>query len=116
MAKTNSKTVKRVVRHRRIRAKISGTSSVPRLSIFKSNKFIYAQLIDDEAGKTLASSSGMTIKAKNKTEQAVKVGEDLAKKAAEKNIKKVVFDRGGFIYTGRVKAIADAARNAGLSF
>jgi large subunit ribosomal protein L18 len=103
-------------RRNRIRARISGTKSMPRFSVFKSNKYIYAQLIDDESGKTLVASNGSKVKAKNKSEQAKKVGEDLAKQAAAKKIKKVVFDRGGFIYTGRVRAVAEGAREAGLKF
>ena len=89
---------------------------MPRLSVFKSNKYIYAQLIDDEAGRTLVSESGAGVKAKGKTEQAKKVGEALAKRAIEKKIRKVVFDRGGFIYTGRVKALSEGARAGGLKF
>ncbi len=89
---------------------------MPRLSVFKSNKYIYAQLIDDENGKTLASFSSAKIKVKGKIEQAKKVGEELAKVAQEKNIKTAVFDRGGFIYTGRVKALAEGAREGGLKF
>ena len=116
MSKTSEKVIKREVRRRRIRSKVSGSFSMPRLSVFKSNKFIYAQLIDDVSKKTLVSSEGSKVKAKNKTEQAKKVGEDLAKKALEKKIKKVVFDRGGYIYTGRVRALADACREAGLEF
>lgn len=113
---TSEKTIKRKVRQIRIRAKISGTSEKPRLSVFKSNKYIYAQLIDDAKGTTLASSEGKLVKAKNKTEQAKLVGADIAKKAGEKKIKEVVFDRGGYIYTGRVKALAESAREAGLKF
>ncbi len=111
-----SKLQQRDRRRKRIRAKVSGTKSMPRLSVFKSNKYVYAQLIDDESGKTLASSSSVKIKAKGKLLQAKKVGEDLAKKAQEHKIKKVVFDRGGFIYTGRVKALAEGAREGGLKF
>ena len=114
--KTSPKTIKRQVRKRRIRAKISGTSDMPRLSVFKSNKFIYAQIIDDESSKTLASASGKMLKAKGKTSQAVVVGEEIAKQAKAKGITKVAFDRGGYIYTGRVKALADAARDGGLKF
>jgi large subunit ribosomal protein L18 len=114
--KTSPKTIKRQVRKNRIRAKVSGTSVMPRLSIFKSNKFIYAQLIDDASGSTLASSSGKMLKAKTKGDQAVAVGSDIAKKAKDLKIAKVVFDRGGYIYTGKVKAVADAARAEGLKF
>lgn len=111
-----TKIEKRNTRRKRIRAKISGTKEMPRLSVFKSNKYVYAQLIDDEMGKTLVSASSAKISAKGKLVQAKKVGEDLAKKAIEQKIKKVVFDRGGFIYTGRVKALAEGAREAGLKF
>jgi len=113
---TAIKTIKRKVRQARIRAKISGTSEVPRLSVFKSNKFIYAQLIDDKKGTTLVASSGKEIKAKTKTEQAMRVGEDIAKKAEGKKITMIVLDRSGYIYTGRVTALAEAAREAGLKF
>ncbi|HZS43323.1 MAG TPA: 50S ribosomal protein L18 [Candidatus Paceibacterota bacterium] len=111
-----TKTEQRNRRRKRIRAKVSGTKSMPRLSVFKSNKYIYAQLIDDEGGKTLATSSSMKVKGKGKTEQARKVGEDLAKKAEAQKIKKAVFDRGGFVYTGRVRALAEGAREGGLKF
>lgn len=110
------KTIKREVRRRRIRSKVSGTETRPRLSVFKSNNFVYAQLIDDTKGTTIVSSNGKSQKAKNKTEQAVVVGKDIASQALAKGIKKVVFDRGGYIFTGRVKAVADAAREAGLEF
>jgi large subunit ribosomal protein L18 len=94
-------------RHKRIRAKISGTAEKPRLSVFKSNRYIYAQLIDDEKGATLAATSGT---------DGTKVGTDLAKKALAANISKVVFDRGGYLYAGKIKAIADGARAGGLQF
>lgn len=113
---TAPKTVKRQVRKNRIRAKVSGTKDMPRLSVFKSNKYIYAQLIDDEIGKTIAEASGKTLKVGKKGDQAVAVGSEIAKKAKEKGVTKVVFDRGGYIYTGRVRALADAAREGGLKF
>jgi large subunit ribosomal protein L18 len=113
---TKIKTIKRIVRRRRIRSKLSGTGDRPRLAIFKSNKYIYAQLIDDSKGATILSSSGNGLKAKTKTEQAQMVGKDIASKALKGNIKKVVFDRGGYIYTGRIKAVADSAREGGLEF
>lgn len=94
-------------KRKKIRAKISGTALKPRLSVFKSNAALYAQLIDDVAGKTLAASKGT---------DATKVGTEIAKLATGKSIKKVVFDRGGYIYTGKVKALADAARSGGLEF
>lgn len=102
-------------RRKRIRAKVSGTSERPRLSVYKSNAYMYAQVIDDTKGLTLAAASSMDVKG-NKTEAAAKVGAELAKLAKAKGITKVVFDRGGFIYTGRVQALADAAREAGLEF
>ncbi len=111
-----SKIEKRNTRRKRIRAKISGTYAMPRLSVFKSNKYIYAQLIDDEAGKTLVAYSSVAVKGKGKTDQAKKVGQEIAKKAETLKIKKAVFDRGGFIYTGRVKALAEGAREGGLKF
>ncbi len=111
------KALKRLKIKRRIRSKISGDAQKPRLSVFRSNKQIYAQIIDDRAGKTLASASslGMTEKAAKK-EQAAKVGELLAKNAQAAGIAEVVFDRNGYLYHGRVKELADAARNGGLKF
>lgn len=102
----------RTRRHARIRAKVAGTAERPRLAIFLSNTAVYAQVIDDDKGVTLASASK---KAKN-TLTAKEVGEKVAKAAKEKGITKVVFDRGGFGYSARVKALADAAREAGLEF
>lgn len=98
----------------RIRAKISGTTSIPRLAVFKSLRYIYAQLIDDENGKTLASAKSDI--SKKKTEEAKKVGKEIADKAKKLGLKRVAFDRGGFIYTGRVRALAESAREAGLQF
>ena len=112
----------RQARHRRIRKKISGTSLRPRLAVFRSARHIYAQAIDDSAGSTLAASSTLTIqKSLKKTytgnkEAAKAVGADVAKKLIEKSISTVVFDRGGFVYHGRVQALADGAREAGLNF
>ena len=111
-----SKTEQRIRRHRRIRAKVSGTAERPRLAIFKSNSFIYAQLIDDTKGATLAASSDMGLKGKTKTERAKLAGVALAKSAKDKGVNTVVFDRGGFIYTGRVRAFAEGARDGGLIF
>ncbi|MES2986154.1 MAG: 50S ribosomal protein L18 [Patescibacteria group bacterium] len=99
----------------RIRSKVSGTAERPRLTVFKSNKAIYAQLIDDVAGKTLAQANSSSMKA-TKMEAATKVGSELAKAAKTAGITKVVFDRNGYIFTGRVLALADAAREAGLEF
>ena len=112
----------RVLRHIRVREKISGTSEWPRLSVYRSNVAIYAQIIDDTKGVTLVSASSLDkdlekeLKGKSKTEQAKLVGEAVAKKALKAKIKNVVFDRGGYIYTGRVQALADGARSAGLEF
>lgn len=103
------KQIKRKRRHKKVRAKIYGTEKVPRLCVFKSNKYIEAQLINDEERKTLAH-------CKEKLKDAKKVGEIIAKKSIEKDIKKIVFDRGGYKYHGRVKALADSARKAGLKF
>ena len=100
----------------RVRNKISGTASRPRLSVFRSNKQIYAQLIDDDAAKTLVSASSLKFEAMPKCEQAAKVGEDIAKKAIEAGITTVVFDRNGYLYHGRVKELADGARKGGLKF
>ncbi|HEY1037443.1 MAG TPA: 50S ribosomal protein L18 [Candidatus Paceibacterota bacterium] len=102
-------------RRKRIRAKISGTAERPRLSVYKSNAYIYAQVIDDSKGVTLAAASSMNAKG-NKTEAAKAVGAELAKLAKSKGISKIVFDRGGFIFTGRVRALADGAREGGLEF
>jgi len=100
---------KRYRRHKRVRAKVRGTAEVPRLCVFRSNKYIYAQIIDDEKGKTLVST-------KEKLFRAKKAGQDIAKRAIEKKINKVVFDRGGYKYHGRVKALAEGAREGGLKF
>jgi large subunit ribosomal protein L18 len=105
-------------RHARVRTRISGTPECPRLNVFRSNANIEAQIIDDTKGTTLvyASSEQMKLKEGGNVEAAKQVGTEIAKRAAEKNIKKVVFDRGGYIYHGRVKALAEAAREAGLEF
>lgn len=118
MINKKSRNAMRQKRHLRIRKKVSGTPECPRLNVFRSNAHIHAQIIDDAAGNTLASASSVDMKLDNGSniEAAKKVGAELAKRAAEKNIKKVVFDRGGYAYTGRVKAFADAAREAGLEF
>ena len=120
MAKTSAKVLRRARIHRRIRTRISGTADVPRLSVFRSNKQICAQLIDDESGVTLASCSSrqkdLNLQPLSKTEQSREVGKKLAAVAVEKGIKQVVFDRGGFNYHGRVKALADGAREGGLNF
>lgn len=100
----------------RIRGKISGTASRPRLSVFRSNKQIYAQLIDDLAGKTLAAASSKGIEDGSKSEIAAKVGKAIAEKAIAAGISEVVFDRNGYLFHGRVKSLADAAREGGLKF
>ena len=113
-----SKNVTRKRRHARVRAKVSGTSTCPRLNVFRSNSHIFAQIIDDTNGTTLVSSSSLALKLESSSniEAAGKVGTDIAKKALEKNITNVVFDRGGYVYHGRVKALAEAARAEGLKF
>ena len=118
MVKKESKNVSRVRRHARVRAKISGTSETPRLCVYRSNKNIEAQIIDDVKGVTLVASSSMSLKLENGSniEAAAKVGKDIAEKALAKGLKKIVFDRSGYIYHGRVKTLAEAAREAGLEF
>ena len=105
-------------RHRRVRRKISGTAERPRLAVFRSNRGIFAQVIDDESGRTLASASWLGLKdfKGTKTDQAAEVGERLATAAKDAGVAEVVFDRGGFLYHGRVKALADGARKGGLKF
>lgn len=111
---------KRQIRHLSLRKKIVGTSNIPRLSVFRSNKHIYAQLIDDYLGKTIASVSNKNFKetksALSRLDQAYEVGLALAKSVSSKKIKKIVFDRGGYKYHGRVKSLAEGARKGGLSF
>ena len=115
-----SRNVKRLARHTRVRENLHGTKDVPRLNVFRSNANIFAQLIDDEAGVTLVSASSIDkeLKLENggNIEAASKVGALIAKRALEKNIKNVVFDRGGYNYHGRVEALANAARENGLEF
>jgi large subunit ribosomal protein L18 len=109
----------RVRRHRRIRGKVRGSAEVPRLAVFRSNRGIAAQLIDDDAGRTLAAASWLHL-AKSfkgtKSDQAAEVGKALAQSAKKAGIERVVFDRGGYLYHGRVKALADGAREGGLKF
>ena len=118
MISKQDKNVSRVRRHARVRAKLSGTSKAPRLCVYRSNKNIEAQIIDDVKGATLVASSSMALKLENgsNVEAAAAVGKDIAEKALAKKIKNVVFDRSGYIYHGRVKALAEAAREAGLVF
>ena len=113
---TTTSAQKRTARHRRIRMRVTGTAERPRLSVYRSNASIYAQLIDDTTGLTLASAHDMEAKKGTKIEHARQVGEEIAAKATKAGIKTVVFDRGGFLYTGRIAALADAAREGGLLF
>ena len=118
MIKKESSNVMRKIRHTRVRNKIAGTSEVPRLNVFRSNNNIFAQIIDDEKQTTLVSSSSVELKINNggNVEGAKLVGADIAKKAKKAKITKVVFDRGGYLYHGRVEALANSARENGLEF
>lgn len=111
-----NKTNKRIRLKKKIRVKIKGTEERPRLTVFRSNKFIYAQIINDMAGKTLVQASDVKITKGTKTERAKEVGKMIADVASKAKIKKVVFDRNGFKYTGRIKLVADEARASGLEF
>lgn len=111
-----NKSEKRIRLKRKIRAKITGSLEKPRLSVFRSNKFIYAQVIDDTKGKTLVSASDVKTNKGTKTERAKMVGKLLAESCLKNKISKVVFDRNGFKYTGRIKLVAEEARKAGLKF
>jgi large subunit ribosomal protein L18 len=111
-----TKTDKRIRLKKKIRTKIKGTEARPRLTVFRSNKFIYAQVINDLTGKTLAQASDVKMTKGTKTERAKEVGKMIADVAGKAKIKKVVFDRNGFKYTGRIKLVADEARTAGLEF
>lgn len=111
------KNLKREIRHKRVRSRITGIAERPRLAVYKANKHIYAQLIDDTLGKTLVEASSLKVKANiKKNDIAKEVGKSLAAKALVKNIKAVKFDRGGFAYHGRIKALAEGAREGGLEF
>lgn len=122
MVKKESRQKVRVKKHNRMRNRFSGTAERPRLSVFRSNNHMYAQIIDDTVGNTLVSAStleksvGSELKNTDDVEAAAYVGTVIAKRALEKGIKTVVFDRGGFIYQGKIAALADAAREAGLEF
>ena len=120
MISKKSRNSMRGVRHARIRTHLSGNAATPRLNVFRSNTAIYAQVIDDESSTTLVSASSrdkdLNLKNKSNIEAATAVGASIAKKCNEAGIKKVVFDRGGYLYYGRVKALADAARENGLEF
>lgn len=120
--KSNTTRLARIRRHHRVRSKVEGTTERPRLSVFRSLNHIYAQIIDDTKGLTLASASTIdpevsgSLDGKNKKSQAELVGQSVAKRAMEKGVQQVVFDRGGYKYIGRIQALADAARKAGLKF
>ena len=122
MVSKKSRTVVREQKHRRLRNRFSGTAERPRLAVFRSNNHMYAQIIDDTVGKTLVSASTLQKEVKaelektNNVDAAAYLGTVIAKRAIEKGINTVVFDRGGFIYQGKIKALADAAREAGLEF
>lgn len=116
MKKIEQKNYNRMRRHNRIRAKVKGTPERPRLSVFRSARHIIAQLIDDTKGITIVAASDADLKNGTKLERAATTGKSLATRAKEKGVAKAVFDRGGFLYAGRVKALADAAREAGLEF
>ena len=120
MVDKKSRTLVREDKHRRVRNRFAGTTERPRLAVFRSNNHMYAQIIDDTVGNTLCSAStldkDMKLEKTNNVEAAAAVGTAVAKKALEKGITTVVFDRGGFKYDGKVKALADAAREAGLTF
>ena len=122
MITKKSRSKVRVNKHRKLRNRFSGTAQRPRLAVFRSNNHMYAQIIDDTVGNTLVSASTLQKEVKaevektNNVDAAAYLGTIIAKKAVEKGIKEVVFDRGGFIYQGKVKALADAAREAGLEF
>ena len=118
MIKNKSRNELRKKRHARVRNKVSGTSECPRLNVFRSNSQIFAQVIDDEKGVTLVSSSSLSLKLENggNIEGAKLVGKDIAEKCKAANITKVVFDRGGYQYHGRIEALAEAARSNGLEF
>lgn len=116
MDRYRQKKVKRDLRHNRVRARVKGTPERPRLSIFKSNKYIYAQVIDDVNSKTIASASDEGETKGTKIERAVEVGKKVARNAQEAGVKSISFDRGGYRYHGRVKALAEGARAGGLEF
>ena len=117
MIKRTDRKVNRLKRHKRVRVSVNGTPERPRLAVFRSINHVYAQLIDDGAARTLATASTVELKTKkNGMEEAAKVGKAIAAKAKAAGVSSVVFDRGGFLYHGRIKALADAAREAGLEF
>lgn len=111
-----SKQLNRTKRHKKVRAKVSGTAFRPRIAVFKSNQYVYAQVVDDESGKTLLSVSDVKAKGGRKSEKALEIGESLAAKMKEKGFAEAVFDRGGFKFHGRIKAVADGLRKGGIKF
>lgn len=114
---SNTKTTRRKQRHRRVRGTVSGTPECPRLSVYRSNKHMYAQLIDDKAGETIAAASSLEMDLDGSLQdKAEAVGEKIAERGQEEDVEEVVFDRGGYDYGGRVAALADAARDGGLEF
>jgi large subunit ribosomal protein L18 len=116
IASSGARHTQRHLRHLRVRKKVSGTADRPRLVVFRSDKHIYAQLVDDDAGRTIATVSSLKVGGSKKTEKAAEVGKQVAVVAKDKGISRVVFDRGGYKYHGRVKAVADGAREGGLEF
>ena len=114
--KKNTKIKQRTRRHRRVRSRVHGTAKRPRLSVFRSNKELYVQLIDDDSGKTLAHATGKDVKSGTALEKARVLGSEIAKHAKTKKISLAVFDRGGFLYAGKIKAVAEGAREGGLEF
>jgi large subunit ribosomal protein L18 len=116
VASEGSREAQRRRRHLRVRKKVSGTAERPRLVVFRSDKHVYAQLVDDDAGRTIATVSSLKVGAGKKTEKASEVGKQVAGIAKEKGITRVVFDRAGYKYHGRVKAVAEGAREGGLEF
>jgi len=116
MKNTTGKKAQRSRRHGRIRARVSGTALRPRLAVFRSNRFVYAQLINDETGTTIASADSRQMKGENNTQRATEVGKSIAASAKKAGVEQAVFDRGGFKYQGSVAALADGAREGGLQF
>jgi large subunit ribosomal protein L18 len=116
IASSGARDTQRQLRHMRVRKKVAGTAERPRLVVFRSDKHIYAQLVDDDAGRTIATVSTLKVGSGKKSEKASEVGKQVAEIAKDKGITRVVFDRGGYKYHGRVKAVADGAREGGLEF
>jgi large subunit ribosomal protein L18 len=116
IASSGARDAQRQLRHHRVRKKVSGTAERPRLVVFRSDKHIYAQLVDDDAGRTIATVTSLKVGNGKKTERASEVGKQVAVVAKDKGITRVVFDRGGYKYHGRVKAVAEGAREGGLEF